>query len=1028
MKKKKKDVREGVAKESGAKRTTATMLWGAAAMALGFFAFASVVGYHPDDPNLFMSNRVAGHGTQNPCGWLGANVAYHLVSLYGLTGWILPLLPVAWGVHVLARRRFAQQWRVLSGAALFILGLCSLFGVMSYGGGWLHDAVAGLAVPAGSGRAGGLLGALSAEYMVAFAGALGSYFLIGGILFLSLVLISERLVDWMLSAIGRWALALMRRALGSRAAGGLSGDGGSEDMAPAIAGAGASGSSGSARFVPEPEAAVAPARRDREKVPSVRATFGQPEAELRKGRAAAPADAPASAPAPLIKIARVTEPAAAPSPAAEAEREKREIAALLARANTPAEGTVRPDKIERKKPEPAAAAAAAIAASKVEAAPPKPDKEERKSAAAAAAVAASGPARESARPAAARGAEAASGAEAEGAKAAAEAPEPIVRQMADAVNTPARVMKDPPAPKPSARPQPPAAAKVSQRAPAKPALAEIDYKLPEVDLLDRVESQAQVTNEVLARRGQVVTDTLKEFKIQTRLVSIDRGPAVTIYELELAPGIRVQRVMELADNLAMAMKAPNVRIIAPIPGKDSIGIEVPNTEREVVRLRPLLESKEFRARAKDMAVPVVMGRDAAGAILMEDLARMPHLLVAGATGSGKSVCLNSFISTILMTKSPADVRMLMVDPKMVEMACYRGIPHLVAPVVTDMKRAVGVFEWALRKMDERYAMLSEVGVRDIARFNRMPVDERAAKAEAAGDEEPERFREQMPYLVLIIDELADLMMLAGKEIEMAITRLAQKSRGVGIHIILATQRPSVDVVTGLIKANMPARVAFQVSSKVDSRTIIDQNGAEKLMGMGDMLYLPPTSAALVRAKGTYVSDDEVNRIVEWSKRQAEPEFAPDLESTLSGEGGGSGEGNTADFRDDLYDEAVRVVLETQRGSVSLLQRRLGTGYTRAAKLIDMMAERGILGPYRGSKPRDILVTLEQWEAGLGNAPGAAPARGGMAGQRADERGPRGAASDDAGEEPPEPEAADVDAGAEEEEGAELATSESQRLA
>jgi S-DNA-T family DNA segregation ATPase FtsK/SpoIIIE len=482
--------------------------------------------------------------------------------------------------------------------------------------------------------------------------------------------------------------------------------------------------------------------------------------------------------------------------------------------------------------------------------------------------------------------------------------------------------------------------------------------------------------------------------------------------------------MELADNLAMAMKAPNVRIIAPIPGKDSIGIEVPNTEREVVRLRPLLESKEFRSAGKDMAIPVVMGRDAAGAILMEDLARMPHLLVAGATGSGKSVCLNAFISTIMMTKSPNDVRMLMVDPKMVEMACYKGIPHLVAPVVTDMKRAVGVFEWALRKMDERYAMLSMVGVRDIARYNRMPVAERAQRAEAAGDEEPTRFREHMPYIVIIIDELADLMMLAGKEIELAITRLAQKSRGVGIHIILATQRPSVDVVTGLIKANMPARIAFQVSSKVDSRTIIDQNGAEKLMGMGDMLYLPPTSAALVRAKGTYVSDEEVNRIVEWSKRQAEPEFAPDLESALSGEGG-PGEGSTADFRDDLYDEAVRVVLETNRGSVSLLQRRLGTGYTRAAKLIDMMAERGILGPYRGSKPRDILVTLEQWEAGLGNDPAAAPAKGGFAGQRADERGPRGAASDDAGEEEPEPE---QDGGAEHEEGAELATSESQRLA
>ncbi len=1017
--KKKKQQKDGGEKEPSTQRTAATMIWGAAAMALGFFAFASVVGYHAYDRNIFAPSHIPGAGIQNPCGWLGANLAYHLVSIYGLAAWALPVLPIAWGVRVLARRRVDHPWRGLAGATLFVLALTSMFGVMSHGGGWLYESVDGLNIPsmAGDGRAGGMLGILTSNHMIAFAGKLGSYFLIGGLLFLGLVLLAERLVDWLLSAIGRWAVALVRRASGGRWLRGLAGDG--EGMAPAMAGAGASGSSGSGRYVNEPDArdpardAARVSARDSvraeaaraERNPSVRATFGQPEADLKKARAAAPA----AEPTPLIKIARVTEPmAAATAPAVEAEREKREIAALLARANAPAEGAVKPDRVEKKKPEPPAAAAVAIARSKPDEAPaPKPDKEEKKPAAAATQAAEAASAGDEKEP----------------------DPAPVIRQMVEAVNTPTKNAKAP-----AAGAKPARLAAASGRAqgapatPAKPALSQIDYKLPEVELLDKVESQAQVTNEVLARRGQVVTDTLKEFKIQTRLVSIDRGPAVTIYELELAPGIRVQRVMELADNLAMAMKAPNVRIIAPIPGKDSIGIEVPNTEREVVRLRPLLESKEFRGRAKDMAVPVVMGRDAAGAILMEDLARMPHLLVAGATGSGKSVCLNSFISTILMTKSPNDVRMLMVDPKMVEMACYRGIPHLVAPVVTDMKRAVGVFEWALRKMDERYAMLSQVGCRDIARYNRMPAAERVQKAEAAGEEEPGRFGEQLPYLVLIIDELADLMMLAGKEIEMAITRLAQKSRGVGIHIILATQRPSVDVVTGLIKANMPARVAFQVSSKVDSRTIIDQNGAEKLMGMGDMLYLPPTSAALVRAKGTYVSDDEVNRIVEWSKRQAEPEFAPDLESTLSGEGGGSGEGNTADFRDDLYDEAVRVVLETQRGSVSLLQRRLGTGYTRAAKLIDMMAERGILGPYRGSKPRDILVTLEQWEQGLGNDPAAAPARSGMAGQRADERGPRMAASDDAGEEPPETDDYDADESGEEEEGAEMAASESQRLA
>jgi S-DNA-T family DNA segregation ATPase FtsK/SpoIIIE len=439
--------------------------------------------------------------------------------------------------------------------------------------------------------------------------------------------------------------------------------------------------------------------------------------------------------------------------------------------------------------------------------------------------------------------------------------------------------------------------------------------------------------------------------------------------------------MELSDNLAMAMRAPNVRIIAPLPGRDSIGVEVPNTEREVVRLRPILESKEFAARSKDMAVPFVIGRDAAGEVLVEDLTRMPHLLVAGATGSGKSVCLNSFIGTILMARSPAQVRLLLVDPKMVEMNHYKGIPHLITPVITDMKRAASVFEWATGKMEERYEMLSACGVRDIARYNRLGGAERRALAEAADLEEPARFLEDMPYLVIIVDELADLMMLAGKEIERSITRLAQKSRGVGIHIILATQRPSVDVVTGLIKTNMPARIAFQVASKVDSRTIIDQNGAEKLMGMGDMLYLPPAVGGLIRAKGTYVSDEEVVRIVGHSRQQAPQAFVPELETLELGGGEGGSGGAGGGLADDLFDEAVRVVLETRRGSVSLLQRRLGVGYTRAAKLIDMMAERSILGPYRGSKPREILVTIEEWEAG-------ALSQGPVAGQRGDERTPQ----------------------------------------
>jgi S-DNA-T family DNA segregation ATPase FtsK/SpoIIIE len=368
-----------------------------------------------------------------------------------------------------------------------------------------------------------------------------------------------------------------------------------------------------------------------------------------------------------------------------------------------------------------------------------------------------------------------------------------------------------------------------------------------------------------------------------------------------------------------------------------------------------------------MAIPLGLGRDVHGTPIVEDLAQMPHLLVAGATGSGKSVCLNAIITTILMLKRPEEVKLLLVDPKMIEMTQFKGVPHLISPVVTDMKRAAGVLEWAVRKMDERYRMISAVGVRDIARFNRLSREERLARVPP--DEDENLFREPMPYVVIVVDELADLMMVASKEIETSITRLAHKARGIGVHIVFATQRPSVDVITGLIKANLPARLAFQVSSKVDSRTILDQNGAEKLTGRGDFLFLPPTTSTLIRARGVYVSDEEIARVAGHVSREAEPEFLEELAAAGGSGRGGRSPGETG-HQDDLFEDAVRVVLTARRASVSLLQRKLAIGYTRAAKLVDMMADRGLVGPYRGAKPREIYTSLDAWEGG-----GAPAARG-----------------------------------------------------
>jgi len=489
--------------------------------------------------------------------------------------------------------------------------------------------------------------------------------------------------------------------------------------------------------------------------------------------------------------------------------------------------------------------------------------------------------------------------------------------------------------------------------------SEQEYVLPGIDLLDeRIEVDPTRHNHIIQEKARVLERCLKEFGIAVRVASIDTGPVVTLYELELAPGIKVGRIIGLSDDIAMALKAPNVRIVAPIPGKSTVGVEVPNLDKEFVQLAEIMH--QGKGVENRHAIPLFLGKDAAGAPLTCDLTVLPHLLIAGETGSGKSVCINSVILSVLMTRSPHQVRLLLVDPKMVELTGFKDLPHLLCPVVTDMKKAAGILEWAEAKMDERYEFLSMANVRNTAAYNRLTEEEIRERYGLEPDEEldPKHVPLHLPYIIIIIDELADLMLVAPKEMETSITRLAQKSRAVGIHIILATQRPSVDVITGLIKSNLPARIAFRVAAKVDSRTILDQNGADKLLGAGDMLFLQPGTSKLIRAQGTYVSDEEIRRVVEFAKAQLRPDFSRELVQMQ--EGGEAFEGS----KDPLYEDAVRIVLENQRGSVSLLQRKLEIGYSRAARLIDFMAEEGLVGSYKGSQAREVLLTLEEWEERL----------------------------------------------------------------
>ncbi|MCX7818702.1 MAG: DNA translocase FtsK [Kiritimatiellae bacterium] len=488
---------------------------------------------------------------------------------------------------------------------------------------------------------------------------------------------------------------------------------------------------------------------------------------------------------------------------------------------------------------------------------------------------------------------------------------------------------------------------------AEPGLART-WTLPTTDLLEPLPPDAdRVIVDDLQRSQQTLIETLADFGIEARITNVETGPVVTRYELLPAPGVRVEKIVSLSNNIGLSLKAESVRVLAPVPGKGVIGIEVPNPKTSVVFLREVVESEAWRATTA--ALPLALGKDVGGRVLIADLADMPHLLIAGATGSGKTVCMNSLLTGLLMCRTPDQLRLLLVDPKIVEFAAFRDLPHLVVPVITDAKKVAHGLRWAIQEMEARYKLFARAGVRNIRAFNsraiaRQPDLFGGVERATAGD-----LPERLPYIVIVVDELADLMLVAQAEIENQIARLAQLSRAVGIHMILATQRPSVDVITGTIKANFPARIAFQVAQKNDSRTILDANGADKLLGRGDMLFLPPGMGRLVRAQGCLVTDRDVLAVAEHWKRQGPPAYETGVVEKIEKK---NAEIPDLEEDEELIEQAIEVIRQTRRASTSSLQRRLRIGYTRAARLMDLLEERGIVGPAQGSDPREILIDLD----------------------------------------------------------------------
>ncbi len=489
------------------------------------------------------------------------------------------------------------------------------------------------------------------------------------------------------------------------------------------------------------------------------------------------------------------------------------------------------------------------------------------------------------------------------------------------------------------------------------------YKVPPLSLLEDPppkEDSKQIRDEIL-ESSSILEQKLADFGIQGRVVQVLPGPVITLYEFEPAPGVKVSRILSLADDLSLAMRATSLRILAPVPGKPVVGIEIPNRKKEMVSFKEIISSRVFKDSPSKISLAI--GKDNIGQPVVQDLATIPHLLMAGSTGSGKSVGMNAMICSILLNATPDEVKMIMVDPKMLELSIYDGIPHLIAPVVTNPKKAAAALQWAVTEMENRYKAMAEAGVRNIIGYNQfveklhLEFEKEmalAAEAELDDDEEAEVLvppPSKLPYIIVLIDELADLMMVASKGVEESLTRLAQMARAAGIHLIVATQRPSVDVLTGIIKANFPARISYKVTSRVDSRTILDSMGADKLLGKGDMLFLPPGTSRLLRIHGPWVSDMEIKRIVDFIKSQKKPEYQEDIFQTAVAEGPAEEE---EEF-DEKYDEAVAIVAKDRQASISYVQRRLRIGYNRAARIIETMEKEGVVGPSDGIRPREVYV-------------------------------------------------------------------------
>jgi S-DNA-T family DNA segregation ATPase FtsK/SpoIIIE len=483
---------------------------------------------------------------------------------------------------------------------------------------------------------------------------------------------------------------------------------------------------------------------------------------------------------------------------------------------------------------------------------------------------------------------------------------------------------------------------------------ESQYHLPTIDLLDEPEERpVSINDESLRMQSKLLEKKLEDFGVKGEVVAVTPGPVITTFEYAPAPGIKINKIVNLTDDLALALRAISIRIVAPIPGKAAIGIEVPNVDRETVRLKEIVASDAYEGSKSKLTI--CLGKDIVGHPVTATLDRMPHLLIAGATGAGKSVALNTMICSLLYKASPSDVKLIMVDPKRIELSAYDGIPHLITPVVKDAKKATNALFWAVKEMEHRYELLSEKKARNIGQYNQKILKEleklkkKPKPKEDADEEAPPR---PLPYIVIIIDELADMMMVASRDVEVALTRLAQMARAAGIHLILATQRPSVDVLTGIIKANFPTRLTFQVSSKTDSRTIIDTNGAENLLGMGDMLFLPPGTGRLQRIHGAYISESELARIIEFIKQQQQE---PDYDQSVVAAPRKEEEDKGDTEYDERYDDAVALVTKTGQASISMIQRHLRIGYNRAARIVEVMEQEGVVGPADGAKPREVLV-------------------------------------------------------------------------